>query len=233
MNGDEAIMPTRVTGLLTSQVGYERDGPKRALRRSTSRDAPFDDAAWQIHGEAAGSGGAAVAEGRLRYWGECWGSHWWVAEFDAVTEAGGFRLTVDGEPASDVFDIGSDLLWQRCFRWTALSQLERRRGLTERKLGWMDAGGTWTESNSQSVTVIALLELLEDAPDGFDDDTRRRLGEQVDNGLGYLALCQDTAAERGEGDGALCHMVTRKMPDYVDRCIAPDAAKAAVAWAMA
>ncbi|MEM9881976.1 MAG: cellulase N-terminal Ig-like domain-containing protein [Planctomycetota bacterium] len=229
MSGHEVMMPKRVKGLLVSQVGYEQGALKRALRRSTARDAHLDDAAWQIYREA---GGPPIDEGRLRYWGACWGSHWWVADFDEVTETGSFRLKVKGEPPSDVFDVGDDLLWERCFDWMALSQLERRQELTERKLGWMDAGGTWTESNSQSVTVIALLELLEDTPNGLDEATRRRLGEQVDNGLGYLALCQDTAVERGEGDGALCHMITRKMPDYVDRCIAPDAAKAAVAWAM-
>lgn len=215
--------------MLTSQIGYERLGPKRALRRSTSRDPEYDGRPWSICRPADHT---PVAKGVLRYWGRCWGSHWWIADFDELTETGSFRLLLGDKLASDEFDIGDDLLWDRCFEWMALSQLERRHLLAEHDVGWMDAGGIWMESNSQSTAIIALLELIEDASEPLDSETQRRLGDQVDHGLGYLAMCQDAAAKRGEGDGALCHMITHRMPEYTDRCTGPDAVKAAVAWAM-
>ena len=220
-------MSEEITGVLTSQIGYEAGGPKRVVLRSTDRARFADAHAFALTGD----GGATAHAGTCDYWGERWGSHWWVGRFDAVTTAGTYRLDLSPPagpaPAPDPVVVERGVLWGETFRWACLHQLEVRATLAKAKVGWMDAGMPWQESNAQSAAVLALCDVLEHADGKLGDDDRRRVAAQVRNGHAYAAMLQDEAARRGLPAGAVSHQI----PDFETEATAGDATKAACAWA--
>ena len=222
--------PKRVFGVLSSQIGYERDGPKHILVRSSDRTTVADGTPFSV----IDADGDERLAGTLVYWGERWHSHWWIADCTALRDAGeGHRLRFarsDGQPAaSDPFDVGAGLLWSRCFEHVALGNLERRARFAQMKTGWFDAGMPWQEANAHGSMIAGLLDVLEHAADRLTPDQRARLEKQVLVGCDYLNLLQDEAASRGLPAGAISHM----KPRFEDEAIPADASKAAVAWAKA
>lgn len=218
------------SGLLLSQIGYERGGAVRAVFRSPRADALPEGLRFEVIDER----GEAVSAGAWRAFGPWCGSCWWIAESGPIESSGAYRLrharAVGGVPVeSDPFDVADDVLWRSTYRAVAIDQLERRARLAKAKVGWMDAGMPWQEANSHAAMMLGLADVLRHRGEVLSDDERQRVIRQLVNGGDYLALLQDEASKLGLADGGISHMI----PRYERDVLPADAAKAAAAWAEA
>ncbi len=222
----------RVFGVLTSQIGYEPDGPIRVLVRCDDAACIADDTACRLV-DATSPREAVVWSGDLGEPASCWGDAWWAVTLPDALASGTYRLEfLDAEGAlhrSDDFDVRPGILWDASFERVALDSLERRAVLAEAKTGWMDAGTPWQEANAHGSMLVGLLDVLEAAPERMTDEQRRRLETQVVVGCDYQKLLQETAKGRGLPAGSISHMV----PRFEHEALPADASKAAVSWAMA
>jgi len=72
-----------VVGLLYSQIGYDLRDTKRAMVRDDGHaltDVRFLVARYRTL--------KPVLNKKAEYWGEKWGSHWWVLDFTELEEKG-------------------------------------------------------------------------------------------------------------------------------------------------
>jgi hypothetical protein len=220
-------VPPAPLGFLYSQIGYDAAAPKRALVRGP-RDT-LADATFTLRA----ADGTPLAARPLTPWGELWGSHWWIADFSAVTATGKFRLEVAENTAPRFtadLEIAPDLLHARTWNHVSIEQAERRQRLSEKHegkpLGWYDAGAHWQEANAHTAYLLGLADLLAFRGPALAPADRDRLVAQLLNGADYLALLQDIAARDGHGDGPLVHQ-SFKLTHLV---LPQDAPKAAAAW---
>ena len=189
--------------LLYSQLGYYPLGDKQAFLRG----------APACGGKLAGSDaftvvdahGAPAYAGTLRYWGEIWRSHWWVADFTDFTQVGEYRVVTDAG-ASLPFLISEDVLSRQGLRTVALDQLDDRKVFGS--LGWRDCGTEIRELSSMVVTVLALLDLWEN-PAMLTQD-RARLMETLCFGVDSLLASQEHWRDDPERDGRFNHDAFRR-----------------------
>ncbi|MFP4352956.1 MAG: hypothetical protein ACLFSZ_07995 [Puniceicoccaceae bacterium] len=213
-------------GLLYSQVGYEPSMPVRViLRGDASTDFPTSTVCRLNDPK-----GAAVATADFQPAGECWGIHWWVAEFPAGLPEGDYGVTADNGgqavfPGSGL-RVKRAVLWDSTVEIMATEMLEIRSRLAPAGCGWQDAGGVWQESNTQSAMIIALADLLEFARHRLSPGTAERIYHQIAHGCEYLIQTQEEAAERKHPGGALSH----DLLGHKDVVLPNDALKAVVAW---
>lgn len=219
---------TSVAGLLTSQIGYDFGQPLRAIVRGPKDETLLSESAtFRLfrRGESA-----PLLQGPVAFWGELWGSAWWVADFSELAEEGEFVLVVEdarGERfRSEPFAVEKNLLWRRTWKLSALDQPERRARLARDHVGWYDAGAEWQEANSHAALMVGLCDLIEFASDQIGDE-RERLEKQIVNGGDYLARLQERAMPLPGGEGAVVHQIWK-----FDELILPaDVGLAALAWA--
>lgn len=220
-----AISPT---GFLVSQIGYDLGHPMRAIVRgpiaTLSCDAHFEIS------RAAENG--AILRGSVNWWGEIWGSHWWIADFSELDQAGEFQITIwDGANVrfEAKIESGAELLWEKTWWPVSVDQAERRARLAKNRVGWQDCGSHWQEANSHSAFLVGLLDILERAPARLNEDEHHRLEAQIVNGCAYLARLQDLAQTNGHGEGALVH----EIPTFENEVLPGDVIQAALVWARA
>jgi hypothetical protein len=228
-----------VNGFLTSQIGYDLRGPKRAIIRSYQRDYVPEEAGYEVLPVTPENVQAEpVLTGEVRYWGEIWNAHWWEIDFSALEQEGDYVIVVHPPGAGDADDdvlyrsesvrIGENILWRETVVPIALEQLETRARLARNGIGWLDCGVEWREANSHASTIIGLCEVLSIGYEWLTDDQVARLRAQIIHGCDYLALLQDTAQRIGAPDGALVH----EIPNHLI-LIPGDTAQAVVALAHA
>ena len=179
-----------VAGLLFSQVGYELGHPVKVMVRLPGKDLS-DQATCRLT--------PAVHEkeyqANFRYWGSLWKSHWWIAAFEDIHEKGEWDIEV--EDGGDVIfqdrglKVAENILWDKTIEYASVDMLERRKHFTKVGAGWQDAGTLWVESPAQSAMIIALTELLEKAPERFDQDFKDRIYTQLTIGCDYLVMTQE------------------------------------------
>ncbi len=215
-----------VTGLLFSQVGYDLGESVRVVVRLPDRALLADSAVCHLRLPD----GADVHQAACTYWGAKWNSHWWVAEFANITEAG--EWTVEVREGSEVrfaapgLRVAEDVLWNSTHEYSSVDMLERRLHFTKVGTGWMDAGTLWVESPAQSAMIICLTDLVQYADDrGLSEDFRERLYQQLTVGCDYLVVTQNKAQELGFPAGAMSHDVLGHEKEILPN----DAAKAVVA----
>ena len=63
------------TGFLYSQIGYNHDQPKQLIVRGAAA-ALSKNASFHVSLDDK-----ELCTGAMSYWGEVWGSHWWVGDF--------------------------------------------------------------------------------------------------------------------------------------------------------
>ena len=195
------------SGLLFSQVGYPTDYPVRVILRAPTRLGFGDSGSCQLWPENE--------ERRYRepfkYWGERWGSHWWVATFADITETG--EWTVEAEDAGRVIfrepglRVAEDVLWEETYHWATVDMLLKRSYFTKVGSGWQDAGALWAESPAQSAMLICLTDVAKSRAEETDADYKKLLYAQIVTGANYLVLLEKTATERGAPPGATVHDV--------------------------
>ena len=219
--------PPVPTGILLSQIGYDTGLPMRAIVRGDKKTLPK----WAGFAIIDGEDGMVVVPGTANYWGECWGSHWWVADFSGL-EPGTYGIGIlsgrNAEFAPELFFVGDNLLWEETAYYASVDQAERRQKLAREKCGWYDAGTAWQEANSHTALILGFCDMLEFVP-GRVADYRDRLEAQILNGCDYLARLQDKAAELPNGKGAVVHQIWK----YDELILPADVAKAVVAWTRA
>ncbi|MGC1376920.1 MAG: hypothetical protein WA821_11875, partial [Anaerolineales bacterium] len=192
-------------GLLTSQIGYDLRAPMRAVWRG-----PLPPGAtFRLQTD-----GATVLKKPLVFWGNCWGSDWWVADFSELTRPGAFTLTIKSSGFPPVtcppFNVGEYLLWHSTVKTIAIEQFERRAELARFGLGWKDCGSEWREVGSHTGALIGLLDLLNIGYEWLGRDDALRLAKQIMHGCDYLVTCQQRAADLGWETGAVVH----EMPNH-------------------
>ncbi|MDZ7606597.1 MAG: hypothetical protein U5K79_13645 [Cyclobacteriaceae bacterium] len=194
-----------VTGLLFSQLGYEPNLPIRVVVRLPERLLLSDQAVCSLVPE----NGEKTIKNPCTYWGELWGSHWWIAEFASPTAEGEYAIEVlDGGSvvyADSGLLVKKGILWDSTIEWSSVDMLERRKHFTKVGAGWQDAGSLWVESPAQSGMVISLEELLEKSRDKFDAAFIQRIYDQIIVGCDYLVMTQKKAKELGYADGTFTH----------------------------
>ena len=195
------------SGLLFSQVGYTPDYPVRVILRAPARNNVGGGSSCQLWPKNK--------ERRYRepfvYWGERWGSHWWIATFTSITETG--EWTVEAEDTGRVIfrepglRVAEDALWQATYHWATVDMLRKRSYFTKVGSGWQDAGALWAESPAQSAMLICLTDVAESRTEETDADYQQQLYQQITVGADYLVLLEKTATERGAPPGATVHDV--------------------------
>jgi len=194
-----------VAGLLFSQVGYEPGFPVKVLLRLPGKDNLSESSICKLIPSSKEKDYATPCI----YWGEKWGSHWWVAEFKDMDESGEWAIEVhDGGNVlwrDTGLKVGKDILWNSTIEWSAVDMLERRRSFAKVGAGWQDAGTLWVESPAQSTMIIALEELLELSLQRFEQSFIQRIYTQITVGCDYLVMTQAKARELGFEPGAMSH----------------------------
>ncbi len=218
-----------ISGLLFSQIGYELGLPVRVVVRLPKKGFLQGKTTCKLIPVLGGK----TYETVFNYHYEIWKSHWWVADFRAIDEAGEWDIEVwngnDCVFADSGLKVGKNLLWNETIEYASVDMLERRVHFTGVGAGWQDAGTLWVESPAQSAMVIALEELLELKKETFDSPFLERIYTQITVGCDYLLLTQKKAEELGFPKGSLSHDVKGHEKDILPH----DAMKAAVALAKA
>ncbi|QGY47539.1 hypothetical protein GM418_28870 [Maribellus comscasis] len=216
-------------GLLFSQVGYEFSFPVRVILKLPEKNNLPESSVCKLIPFSKEKDYTTPCI----YWGEKWGSHWWVAEFKEIDESGEWAVEVRN--GGDVLwcDTGlkveKDILWDSSIEWSSVDMLERRRHFTKVGAGWQDAGTLWVESPAQSAMIIALEELLEISPQRFEQSFIQRIYTQIMVGCDYLVMTQEKARELGFPPGAMSHDLLGHEKDILPQ----DVMKAVIALAKA
>jgi hypothetical protein len=191
------------TGLLVSQIGYDLRAPMRALWRG----ALPESANFRVQNE----NGETQLEKTLTFWGKCWGSDWWIADFSDLTTAGTFTLTLEASGAPPAtcppFKVGEYQLWHSTVKTVAIEQFERRAELARFGNGWKDCGSDFREVGSHTGALIGLLDLLNIGFEWLGREDSLRLAKQIIHGCDHLVLCQQRAADLGWDAGAVVHEI--------------------------
>jgi len=218
-----------IAGLLFSQIGYELGYPVRIIVRLQKKELFEGKTICKLIPVTQ----EKKFQTELNYWGEIWKSHWWIADFQTIEEAGEWNIEILADDECVFSDqglrVGKNLLWNTTIKYASVDILERRAHFTKVGAGWQDAGTLWVESPAQSAMIIALAELLEKTPERFDQSFRDRIYKQITVGCDYLVMTQHKATEMGFQEGAMSHDLLGHEKDILPN----DAMKATVALAKA
>ncbi len=125
--------------------------------------------------------------------------------------------------------IGKNVLFEKTVRYIGPENLKRRAIFAGVKPGWFDAGSLWQEVPSHSVMIAGLCDLCDFTGDLLEPEDKKAVLSFINDGCIYLGMCQDKAAEKGFGNGALIHDMARAP----DSCSPYDSFMAALSWAKA
>jgi len=216
---------TGIKGLLFSQVGYEMGMPVRIILRMPKKELISQNSRCVLFP----TDHQKSYQTEFKYWGDIWGSHWWVAKFDTIQESGEWNIEVQSGGSVVMSDsglkVGKDVLWNSTIEWSSVDMLERRKHFTKVGAGWQDAGSLWVESPAQSAMIIALTELLEKTPHRFDQKFKDRIFDQLIIGCNYLVMTREKAEKLGFSEGAMSHDLLGHEKDILPH----DAMKAVIA----
>lgn len=217
------------SGLLISQIGYDLNSPIRMVFRSDSRDAIAVGESLEI--EPKDSGEKSSRQIAWSYWGECWGSHWWVADASGLP-AGSYRASCssrEGRPErSESFQVGSYQLWDSTVLSVGVDQFETRAQRARAQVGWKDCGSNLRELCSHAASILGLCELALRSADWLSSQDYQRVLEQIVHGCDYLAACQRKAEDLDLPYGAFVHELA-----HAPSMVPADTAQGGLALAMA
>lgn len=194
-----------VAGLLFSQIGYELGYPVRVAVRLPKKDHLSGKAICKLLPVSK----QPKYQNPCTYWGEIWGSHWWVTDFAGINQPGEWNIEVQ-DNGKTVFNasglrVAKNILWNETAELASIEILERRLLFTKVGAGWQDAGCLWVESPAQSAMIIALEELLEKTLERLDPFVKARIWKQITVGCDYLVMTQEKAHELGYPAGSMSH----------------------------
>lgn len=190
---------------MSSQVGYDIGDPMRVIIRGEQPTSIPQKAKFTV----LDSRESRIVEGPVKYWGEKWGAHWWIADFSGLQDEGYYSIRiVDGGNllcTSEPIEVGGNILWDKTYPIIAYDYLETRSEQARTGKGWKDCGSDLQEFSSHAVCVDGICDVLEFVAQSATTDQRVFLMNQLIRGCGYMAHLQDKAKELGLGDGAVIH----------------------------
>lgn len=209
-----------VKGLLFSQVGYDPKFPVKVIFRAEEGIGKKDSLQCKLLG-VSGEPDRMIS---MPYWGEVWGSHWWVADFGIFSSEGEWNIEVVCDNEVIIQDRGlkvkEDVLWNATYDHSSVGILEIRRHFTGLgDAGWQDAGSLWVESCAQSVMIRSLVELLSSKGEQLTEAFQARIFEQIIVGCDYLVLTYKRAQEHGYDKGIMVHDVLKNDKIVLNRDI--------------
>ena len=215
-----------ISGLLYSQIGYNLGETPKIIIRIPEKNLVPEHSVCKLIPKALETEYAV----KLKYWGEIWQSHWWIAEFKDLNEEGEWSCVVEDTNSmtlfkGDGFRIEKEILWNSTYEWSSVDMLERRKHFTKVGAGWQDAGALWVESPAQSAMIICLTDLAQYDHENLDQPFQERIYEQITVGSDYLVMTQEKAHELGYDKGAMSH----DLLGHEDFILPNDVAKAVVA----
>lgn len=229
---EERAMSDEVS-LLESQVGYHPSDVKHAYLRS-SYEKPYIDPTGMEY-IVRNDSGIEVSRGEITYWGEKWGSYWWIADFSEVTKDGSYTIEVeDQDLISKTFQIRPDIMTnsqleegnedQLNLVQIAMDQLDHRlkkfsdEGAvqfptwdSEYIPGWRDCASEIRELSSHVVTVHALIDMYENPNiyNNLTEEYQKKLIDQITWGADYIVFAQESS-ENPLTDGRFNHDAGRQ-----------------------
>lgn len=207
-------------GLLFSQIGYDTGLPVKVIIRG-GKDAIGEDDEWSLSDSEFEDLPAELA-----YWGEKWGSHWWLVDCGSYDEPASLLFEHE-RYAPTVLEVGPSVLFDETWRACSYDQAERRAKLAMNKIGWQDCGASWSEANSHAAYVLGLVDLLVLSRGTMSDEEAARVQAQVEVGCDYLLALQSRAKELHGLDGAVVHQLGK----FEELVLPQDVSKAAYALA--
>jgi len=197
-----------VSGILISQVGYDLRAPMRVLFRNAERSAWSENATYSLINAATEK---IVLRLPLVYWGKCWKSHWWIADFSTLTLPGVYTLTIEADNVPPVtcppFRVGEYLLWDETIRSVGIDQFEARAELARYGKGWKDCGSDCREVGSHTGALIGLLDLFNIGYEWLGRTDALRLTQQIIQGCDFIVSCQQRASDLGWPEGSIVHEI--------------------------
>ncbi|MDP2891116.1 MAG: hypothetical protein Q8P34_19390 [Bacteroidota bacterium] len=134
-----------VAGLLFSQIGYEPGLPVRVVVRLQKKELLQGKTTCKLIPVS----GERTYETEFNYHSQIWGSHWWVADFRNINEAGEWNIEVlNGSDCVFVdsgLQVSKNILWEKTIEYASVDMLERRVHFTGVGAGWQDAGTLWVK----------------------------------------------------------------------------------------
>lgn len=191
--------------IMSSQVGYDLGDPIDVFMRGQTKHCLPDKATCAL----SDATDRLVMKVDPQYWGQQWGSHWWIAEFSALERPGRYSVCIKHGSqilaTSDPIEVGRDILWDKSFPVIAFDYLKTRSQQARTGKGWKDCGSDLQEFSSHAMCVDGICDVLEIAGQGITAEGKVFLRNQLIRGCGYLAHLQDKAKSQGLGDGAVIH----------------------------
>lgn len=203
----QKAFPLKLT-VLSSQLGYQTEGTKRAYVRNLNRDLPQTKLPFSICDAKTHE---VVYSGKPTYWGGKWGSHWWVMDFSKFKTEGKYYLKLD-ETKTNPFDIGATALMKWDMVDIAVSQLDERHNHGEPNTylhgklrfhgRWMTPDGkhpqgiyrdcmsNYAEIQSIGMTTMGLISLYHYQKDAFSAEDQKRIRDYIVLGADYITACQ-------------------------------------------
>jgi hypothetical protein len=192
-------------GLLFSQLGYEIGWPIRLILRAPDKHHFQADTTCRL----SPCNARQSYEASCDYWGEVWGLHWWLIEFNDIRETGTWNIEILQDEKVLISDreilVEAGCLWNKTVHLASADMLERRSHFTKVGAGWQDAGALWVESPAQSAMIISLTEIVEHSPFKPDKSLEDRIFKQITVGADYLVMTQKKAQEMGYDEGSFTH----------------------------
>ena len=215
-------------GILSSQVGYDADAPKKIIIRGPENflDTDAEIEIWDQNDRIAWRGKPSV-------WGNLWSSHWWIVDFSELHQPGSYTPKLIQFNAvrmlGDTFDIKENALFSQTAMPCGPGQLSKRKLLAQVRPGWYDAGALWQLVGSHCPQIVGLCDMVSIAGDFLSSTEREAYLTLIVDGTTYLSMCRAHAEKQGFGRGAM----TQCLAKITDKFSPYDSFTAAMTFAVA
>lgn len=206
-------MTQKVKGILYSQIGYDiRDIKRVIIRNSDGVEIYKDGLKLNIYDC---SNGILVYQCNFKFWGKCWNTYWWVADFTDYNRSGKYWIeavvTHEVVFEKQAIEIGKNIVLKKSYKKVAIEQFEKRAQLARNQKGWKDCGSDMREANSHCIAIIGLCDFEQMNYDDMTIEENIRIMKQIVVGCDYLTMLQKKAVQLGFPNGSIVHEVPNQM----------------------
>jgi len=199
MEGHEKMMAKMMAesnfSMLESQVGYHPEDAKYVILRSAFKN-PTVNPTGRTFEVVDAESNETVYTGVVEYWGEKWGSYWWILDFSSVTKEGSYYIKIPnlpkiGDVESSTFKIGRKVLIDESLLTVALDQLDERLVTISNVTIWHGCAANITSEIQAVGTVVhALVDIYERVYEKLSKSDQQRVIRDIILGADYIASSQ-------------------------------------------